>query len=592
MGLCVRMIALAVAIATASAPTPVMAFPEEPPSLSHTRLLRRVMLTLEGRVPSPAQYQSVLDASDDAARDAIIADQIDTSLTSQSFYDTTFAWGMEMLRVGRYDHYESSGEYTASQGIWLEYCPQESLHANKLGILLITTSGGGACAAGDTSACYTGNGDHSDICDNPNAPTATVEPWWAPGTTVAVVGSASSFVTEVPDAENEGEMRDCGLARILLRNVFKDDNPDGSVEPRCGCGPNLVYCARRSHYPGGAASGPPDNPRGYDAFPNDPTGQRRAVMEEPARLFAHIVNNDRDLSDLVVGDYTMVNQGLQHMYVRAGRQDSANKSLDDSTWWANIGDPNAWREVVVETMNPHLLADRHYTFDPVTDPGTPIGIPAAGVLTTIGWMGSFERERPRAARALEVLTCRQFNPPPVDATFPPLGTDPATGGVCKHCHTVIDPAAIHFKRWEPGALRLGGVGPWVWSGWLSYDPARMRWDGAFVGDTWLTPISEADIEADPNARFIDYLPADHTLLGQTSDGTIGPLGFAKMIVASGEFDACMVRRFYERFGGVALDPARDAAYIKKLADGFVKSNRNARQLIRTILGEAAFRLGR
>lgn len=42
------------------------------------------------------------------------------------------------------------------------------------------------------------------------------------------------------------------------------------------------------------------------------------------RLFAHIIVNDRPFSDLVLGDYTVVNQGLQHMYVRAARGNRAN----------------------------------------------------------------------------------------------------------------------------------------------------------------------------------------------------------------------------------------------------------------------------
>ena len=63
-------------------------------------------------------------------------------------------WGMAFLRVGRYDHYLSTGEWTASQGIWLEYCGPDTLHANKLGILLVPESAGNACGNGDNAACY------------------------------------------------------------------------------------------------------------------------------------------------------------------------------------------------------------------------------------------------------------------------------------------------------------------------------------------------------------------------------------------------------------------------------------------------------
>lgn len=592
--------ALAVLIATLLTPaltsTTAGAYPATPPQMSYTRLLRRVILTLEGRSPTDAEYQAILNAPSDAARDALIDAQIEDSLVTPAFYEEVLNWGMEMLRVGRFDHFSGDGEYTGSQAIWLEYCPGGTVHEYKLGILLVPPNP--SCTT-NIDACYMADGDHPEICNNPNAPTTTVEPWWAPGTQVQVVGTATNAATQVPDVENSTDdpMLDCGQARILQRNVYTKYNPTTPGAARCGCGPNLIYCARRSHALGLAGSGPPGNPRKYDAHPNDPTGQRRAVFEEPARLFAHLVETNADLSDLVLGDYTVVNQGLQHMYVRQGRMNGDNAAvLDASNWWQQIIEPDAWRKVTVETMNPNLLADRDYTYDPTTAVGPPIGVPSAGILTSIGWMGSFERERPRAARALEVLACRQFNPPPADAIFPPLNPDPAEGGVCKHCHTTLDPAAIHFKRWEPGALKIGGIGPWTLAmsspELLDYSSTVIRWNGSFRPNTWLTPITEADKLANADAVFIDFLPPQYKLFGETSDGTIGPLGFAKMIVKSGVFDKCMVRRFYKRFGGVELDQGTDALYIQKLVNGFTASGRNSRELIRTIVKESAFRLGK
>ena len=107
----------------------------------------------------------------------------------------------------------------------------------------------------------------------------------------------------------------------------------------------------------------------------------------------------------------------------------------------------AWREFQVPARNPYFLADRAYKFDPRVEPrGSMKGIPAAGILTMIGMLGAYPRERVRAARMLETFACESFIPPPADQTFNPYKDDPASAGPCQVCTRAIDPAAIHFKR--------------------------------------------------------------------------------------------------------------------------------------------------
>ena len=563
--------------------------PSEPPTLSHTRLLRRVLVTLENRAPTVEEYQAVTDAADDAARDAIIEAQIETSLASDRFYDNVFDWGKEVLRVGRYDH-DAGSHWAAGQGIILRHCPEGSLHEGRFGIFY-NDNGWGCSDMPNCSAA--GSGDAWALCDDASAPLDSIEPWWAPGTTVDLIGTATSQATEVPDVNNPGEMLDCGLASFGYQTVWKRDNSDASASPRCGCGPNLIYCARRAHQPGqGDVLMSNGMTRHYDGFAGDPTGQRRHVFEEPARLWAHIITTDKPFGDIMLGNYTVATMALQHMYIRNARQQTQNKALDQSTWWQDISDPLQWREITVEDMHPSLLAARDTKFDPTTDMGEPPGIPAAGVLTMIGSLGSFERERPRAARWLEIFTCRSFSPPPPEADLGDFERDPATEGVCQHCHKVMDPAAIHFKRFDMTGRRLLGLSPWRWDDWQDYNSQKKRWTASFTANTWMTPVTDLDVETNGDARFFDYLPPGYELLGESSDGTIGPLGFAKMVVASGTFDRCMVRRFYDRFGGVWLDSGRHSAYIDKLVESFAASGRDAKALIRTILAEPPFRMGR
>jgi len=545
---------------------PASSFAQE---LSASRQLRRVQLTLRGRMPTHAEYTALL-AADPTAQQSMITDAIDAGLASSDFYEQMVAYGHEFLKVGAYDG--AGAAWKAGQAIQLMLCPANSVHAGKIG----------------TFHSDPRLGDPPEICDDAGAMIHTVEPWWAPGTTVETIGWAGAGTTTVADAANPGDVIDCGVGRVGFSWVLRADNRDPAVTPRCSCGPNLIYCARRALQPGSSRG----DVHGYDGFPNDPTGQRRSLFEEPARLFAHVVANDRPFSDLVVGDYTVVNQGLQHLYVRAARRDSRHASLDAVEWWRGVNDPAAWREVVVESMHPDLVADRDVTFDPRTDAGEPSGLPAAGVLTSIGALASFARERPRAARWLEVFACREFEPPPDASIFPPFERDPGAEGVCLQCHALIDPAAIHFKRFTPDGLGIGGIGRWRIERFLSYDTTRIRWEAQFAHDTVLTPVTEAAIAMDGNVRFLDFLPPGDSLFGLPSDGTIGPLGFGKLLVASGELDRCAVRRFYERFGGRALDPAAHADFIDRLVEVFRMNGRSVRPLVRFILSQDAFRLGR
>jgi hypothetical protein len=332
-----------------------------------------------------------------------------------------------------------------------------------------------------------------------------------------------------------------------------------------------------------------------DGIKNEPNSQRRMIWEEPSRLFAHIIVNDRPFSDLVVGDYTVVTSKLQHLYVRSARVNTANSSLDSDEWW-RVSDPKAWREVPFARMNPHLLADRSYRFDPRVDDNEPLGVPSAGVLTSYGTLGYFARERVRAARALEIFACRTFVAPSPDLKFNTYQRDPAKEGSCQHCHTAIDPVAIHFKRVYidlEGNVMFGGIGPWKWNQ-QALDEGNYVWsrfNTFFVHDTVLTPVDDARLQQKPDARFIDFTPTGQGLFGQSSDETIGPLGFAKPLVESGEFDECAVQHLYEHFIGRALDPTLERDTIVALAERFRSENRRVRPFVKSLMVSDEFRRG-
>jgi hypothetical protein len=547
--------------------------------MSFTRLLRRVSLTLTGRTPSSEAYDAMAAATTDEARQALIDKTIDEALASTAFYRSMVAFGHDWISVGWYANGFNEGTYHGSQSANIEPCEGGTVHAGKWRV------------AGDENEC-----DNSAIEVN------AVEPWWALGTSIQVIGRAGTGVRGYTASDSSNI--DCGLVEHgYWDNLFKDD-PDN----QCSCGPNLVYCHPYSGFANGTS--------------HDPALAGMQVWEEPARFLAHVVWHDRPLTDLVLANYTVAPLRLRHLYVRHGRQNPDHKALDDDHSWYEGpfnapadpehqgSDPLAWNEVVVEKLQPDMLAltadksasgslDRTYAYDPRTTTEEIEGMPSAGVLTMAGSMASFARERVRAARFIEIFSCRQFVPPPGDVTFNEFDRDPATTGTCQHCHRTMDPAAIFFKRWSfrgsgtGGTFAvLGGVGPYRFtaSSNLNYDPYE-RWVAQFLPDTVMTPVTQAQFEANPETLLIDFMPEGTLLFGEQGDGTVGPLGFGKILVTSGEFDQCVVRKLYERFVGRAIDTTTEMGYLEALRKVFVDGERKVRPFVRHILATEDFRRG-
>lgn len=533
---------------------------ESPHVLSSTRSLRRLSLTLLGIEPTLSEYEAIsaLPTQDDV--DLFLEEQLGAWLDSPGFEERMLRFGQEYLQVGSYNVRVNQG-WKGGQSVPLSVCADNTLHAGKLAV----TTG------------YLGN-DGPGICNDADAAEHAVEPWWDPGAIWPIVGQAGTGVTQLDNGS--GGVTDCGRVHFILSIPIFQQGVNGQ---KCSCGPNLVFCGRPAGIQGMSRHGDGDN---FHA-----PAQRRALFEEPARLFAHIVREDLPLSDLVLGNYTVMNQGLAHFYVRMARQGGFALEPGAAPWFERFSDPDTWVRVKPAELNPLWSDQDTERYDPRVDTGTPPPMPSAGVLTTAGALASFARERVRAARWLEVFACREFIPPPPEVAFGPFERDPATDGSCQHCHRLIDPVALHFKRFDSTGTKIGGVGPWLWGG--EFEAAeKSRWEASFLVDTMMTPVTQAEADATGgNARWLDFLPAGQTLFGLASDGTIGPRGFAKLLVDSGEFDRCAVRKLYQEFGGRMLSPGEDAILIDDLVDRFVTSGRSVKSLVRDIVARPEFRFG-
>ncbi len=556
-----------------AAGTPAREEPED--ELSPLRLLRRASIALLGVPPTDAQLAEAAALPDDEARFTYVDAFIDDALKDPRFYDTTFELAKRWLNIPLIDRTADAPEYGPQQQRVLTACPPESAHGGDLHY-------------------YRDNFESADEACSAAAPTRTLEPWWAPGTMVTLTGNAAS-TSQTGQSTQEGNPID----------IQCNGRPEGT----CGCFTDAAGCwFDPGSYPG------------WGAFvPGNPNGQRRLLAEEPARLFAHIAWHDLPATDFILADLSVGPSTVQAAYVSQSLAGGDLAVVDDKSWWSpaqfgaakvdphhDANDPSAWREYHPSERNRFFLADRDYHFDPRETTERSEGIPSAGMLTSLGFLDAYPRERLRAARALEALACEQLLPPGGDIEFNPYLTDPGDEGPCQNCHKRIDPAAMHFKRYgKRGSAFEGwgaqyfmpGVGEWTWDpAWregeypYSTEPFA-QWNKWYRPGSVMTPATEEEVAANPYALFMDFLPEEQTLLGQHGDGTVGPLGFAKIIVAAGSFDRCVVRRLHERIIGRDIDPASETGYLETLVAQFVEGGRLVRPFVKTLTQSTWFRRG-
>jgi hypothetical protein len=483
----------------------------------------------------------------------------------RSFYTTVFEFAREWFSVPLTPSTADAPEYGPQMQRSIQRCPAGTPNAGKWAYARDDWDGfGNVCA---------GRARDGGVPDE-----TTLRPWFAPTENVTLVGPAANMGPNGFRTDSSGGWRygPC------------NDTPAGS----CGCGPAAVNC--HADY---------QQHSGWEDYVSwNENGQRRQLAEESARLFAHLVWHDEPIDQLITGTKLVGTTKTISAYVMLGAYAGDKTMLRDDAWWNpdkwasarhdplhGDGDPTAWREFDLPTVSRVFIADRNYTFDPRTDMGPMKGLPAAGMLTSFGFLAGQPRERLRAARLLEQLACEVLAPP-AGLEFNHYERDPAVEGPCQHCHKRIDAAAIHFKRFAKIGQAFEGygayyvlpeIGSWTWPkswrrGVYPYDREPFsHWNRWYTAGTRMTPVTQLQVDDDPLDVFIDYLPPDQTLLNQRSDGTVGPLGFGKLILAAGAFDRCVVRHLHQLVVGRDVDPAREAGYLDRLTARFVTTQKRS-----------------
>jgi hypothetical protein len=255
----------------------------------------------------------------------------------------------------------------------------------------------------------------------------------------------------------------------------------------------------------------------------------RAFGDEPARLVARIVADDRPWSDVVTTDSTMVNPLLD--------------SLVQVEYLSDADADEEWREA-------------RYTD----------GRPAGGVLMTSGlWLRYhttlFNYNRGRAAVMAKLLLCYDFLARPVmfaavtDNSSDGLEEAITTNPGCIACHASLDPlAGTLFGFWpfeDKDGLEL-----------ITYHPERE--DYAY-----------------------DYTGREPGYFGTAVDG---PAQLGPMVAADPRFDMCVARRTAERMWG-RLTTDADFPQVVELRDELRDGDLQYKQLLRTIIATEEYRAG-
>ena len=254
----------------------------------------------------------------------------------------------------------------------------------------------------------------------------------------------------------------------------------------------------------------------------------RAVGNEPARLAARIVAQDRPWTDIVTADFTLANPTLAELV---------------QIEWIEEDQGQEWREA-------------RYTDSR----------PAGGVLMTSGmWLRYhttlFNYNRGRAAAIARLFLCYDFLARPVDFSAlednstEGLAEAVSTNTSCQACHSSLDPLASSLFGFYPFEDKDGVE-------LMVYHPEREGFSESAIGTTpgyFGTPI-DAVVQ-----------------LGQ-------------LVASDPRFHMCTAQRTAERLWGRETD-VDDTAEIAQLRDALKDSGFDYKELLRATLATEEYRAG-
>ncbi len=405
----IAMLPLSASVASAQEESPQECAPAE--TIDKYRLLRQLSLDIRGRIPTHEEY-AALHGVDEIPQETI-DDMIRSDEHSREIreYHRKIIWGSlnnvpELVgghrRIRLADRTNALWAMTNSRrflrGHNARNClnvpqPADKYDANGYPLPLEFGPEAGCYLRLDAEGNITGRGGTGDSCRREGY--VMVTPWWGD----APIKVCAFDAQAIPTARNG---QTCG-------SYYVNDT--------CGCGPNLQSCTPG---PGNA----------YDQR------LRRALEEEPARIFEHIVQEGLPYHQAFSTKTTFMNGPASHFYRHM--TSPTNPLTNGGGIGFNSGIPTAALPPSdvenIDGWTPVVRDDMH-----------------AGILTTFLYNERFASNRGRANRFFSAFRCEPFLPSedglPAETHELP---DPnlRTRAGCNSCHEKLEPIAAHWGRWR------------------------------------------------------------------------------------------------------------------------------------------------
>ncbi len=362
----------------------------------------------------------------------------------------------------------------------------------------------------------------------------------------------------------------------------------------CGCGPGLERCMPGAGYgfENPALVFQSVDPLGADqpvdsAEQPASSWQRLWWGEEAAHFLAYLFSADRPLTEMLTGRYGFVNGPLSQFYKSAAR----GTCCDAPAVALGLLEPEPLLDP--KSLPAGLLPQAAQDWRPVADRGPH----AAGLLTMPVFLTKYGSRRSRAHVLYQAFLCRDF-------TASNQGLKPSTEPNlmvregCRDCHATLEPMSAYFARIQE-------------SDW-TYLPAQsvpLRYGGCRVNDAGVpanAPPYDGGLGvgctalydpafSDGDAGTLRGAYPDLAVAGQFDPATgeplahadQGPLGLAKEIIESGEFDACVSQQVAEAFLRRPLT-SDDDALKAALASAFSSAGRKPKAMVKALLLSDAY----
>ncbi len=501
------------------------------PLQDELQYLRRLSLDLEGRAPTLAELERVLETGrvETAQLDGLLGKpqlkRIVRAWLRDAIYGNLVVPLTQNFGLARSD---GTGGFPASGDVlWI---PNRALAYRP-------RANGNAVPCLNEPARFNADGTPAthDVGDGyPREGWVAVHPYWErdPTATVKVCAFDAQAALRTPSGA------DCS-------------RHEHSLNPACGCGPALRFCQ-------GSTLGKVDTT----------TTINRALVEQALRLADRVVDEGRPLSDVLTLRELEVNGPLAHYL-----------TWQTATTVDFLSRPSpSFSAPVMEFTNESWVR-------------VPLSGRASGVLATPFYLLKFTTNRARANRFFNAFLCVALQAPPGGLPSPAEACsqepDLSKRCGCNACHQVLEPAAAHWGRFtEAGTFELTDTE------FPSFDATCIA-DGGALPDRCAHYVTRARVgaEAPYVGKLRSLLFASPESVAAVA---AGPGAWAREKIDSKEVGACVTRRFFEKLVGRPFreDLADERALEASLRERFDTSGGDLGALLRAIVALPQYRTPR